>query len=81
MAVRAGRHCYVGVATETAYGNFHIYDIPDPTAPVLVSFYCAMAEGRRLQRRRRRGRLLCMGGDRGPGATSPLLHRRGDVSG
>jgi hypothetical protein len=32
---------YVGVTTETAYGNFHIYDITDPTAPVLVSFYGA----------------------------------------
>jgi hypothetical protein len=32
---------YVGVTTETAFGNFHIYDITDPTAPVLVSFYGA----------------------------------------
>jgi hypothetical protein len=32
---------YVGVTTETAYGNFHIYDITDPTAPVLVSFFGA----------------------------------------
>jgi hypothetical protein len=27
----------VGDTTETGYGNFHIYDITDPTAPVLVS--------------------------------------------
>jgi hypothetical protein len=32
---------YVGVTTETVYGNFHIYDITDPTAPVLVSFFGA----------------------------------------
>ncbi len=32
---------YVGVTTETAYGNFHIYDITDPTAPALVSFFGA----------------------------------------
>jgi hypothetical protein len=36
-----GGNDYVGVTTETAYGNFHIYDITDPTAPVLVSFYGA----------------------------------------
>jgi hypothetical protein len=36
-----GDNDYVGVTTETAYGNFHIYDITDPTAPVLVSFYGA----------------------------------------
>jgi hypothetical protein len=32
---------YVGVTTETAYGNFHIYDITDPTNPVLTSFWGA----------------------------------------
>ncbi len=38
---RQGGSDYVGVTTETAYGNFHIYDITDPTNPVLVSFYGA----------------------------------------
>ena len=32
---------YVGVTTETAYGNFHIYDITDPLNPTLVSFWGA----------------------------------------
>jgi len=36
-----GNRDYVGVTTETAYGNFHIYDITDPTTPVLASFYGA----------------------------------------
>ncbi len=36
-----GGNDYVGVTTETAYGNFHIYDITDPTVPVLVSFWGA----------------------------------------
>lgn len=36
-----GDRDYVGVTTETAYGNFHIYDITDPTAPVLESFFGA----------------------------------------
>lgn len=36
-----GGNDYVGVTTETAYGNFHIYDITDPTSPVLVSFWGA----------------------------------------
>jgi hypothetical protein len=36
-----GDRDYVGVTTETAYGNFHIYDITDPTTPVLVSFWGA----------------------------------------
>ena len=36
-----GNNDYVGVTTETAYGNFHIYDITDPTAPVLQSFWGA----------------------------------------
>jgi hypothetical protein len=36
-----GSRDYVGVTTETAYGNFHIYDITDPQTPVLVSFWGA----------------------------------------
>jgi hypothetical protein len=36
-----GANDYVGVTTETAYGNFHIYDITDPANPVLVSFWGA----------------------------------------
>lgn len=36
-----GTRDYVGVTTETAYGNFHIYDITDPTSPVLQSFFGA----------------------------------------
>jgi hypothetical protein len=36
-----GANDYVGVTTETAYGNFHIYDITDPGNPVLVSFWGA----------------------------------------
>jgi hypothetical protein len=36
-----GASDYVGVTTETAYGNFHIYDITDPANPVLVSFWGA----------------------------------------
>ncbi len=36
-----GAQDYVGVTTETAYGNFHIYDITDPANPVLVSFWGA----------------------------------------
>ena len=38
---KQGGYDYVGVTTETAYGNFHIYDITDPTSPALVSFYGA----------------------------------------
>ncbi len=36
-----GGRDYVGVTTETAYGNFHIYEITDPENPVLVSFFGA----------------------------------------
>jgi hypothetical protein len=36
-----GEHDYVGVTAETAYGNFHIYDITDPSNPALVSFWGA----------------------------------------
>ena len=36
-----GANDYVAVTTETAYGNFHIYDITDPTNPGLVSFWGA----------------------------------------
>jgi hypothetical protein len=36
-----GDRDYVGVTTETAYGNFHIYEITDPTTPVLTSFWGA----------------------------------------
>ncbi|MGB3734847.1 MAG: PA domain-containing protein [Ilumatobacter sp.] len=36
-----GDRDYVGVTTETAFGNFHIYDITDPAAPVLQSFFGA----------------------------------------
>ncbi len=36
-----GGNDYVGVTTETAYGNFHIYDITDPSNPVLLSFWGA----------------------------------------
>ena len=36
-----GENDYVGVTTETAYGNFHIYDITDPANPVLESFWGA----------------------------------------
>ena len=36
-----GERDYVGVTTETAYGNFHIYEITDPTSPVLTSFWGA----------------------------------------
>ncbi len=36
-----GDRDYVGVTTETAFGNFHIYDITDPTAPELISFFGA----------------------------------------
>ena len=32
---------YVGVVAETAFGNFHIYDITDPTNPSMVSFWGA----------------------------------------
>ena len=36
-----GARDFVGVTTETAYGNFHIYDITDPQNPVLQSFWGA----------------------------------------
>ncbi len=36
-----GDQDYVGVTTETAYGNFHIYNITDPANPVLTSFWGA----------------------------------------
>ena len=36
-----GGNDYVGVTTETAYGNFHIYDITNPQYPTLVSFWGA----------------------------------------
>ncbi|MDH3754891.1 MAG: hypothetical protein OEU32_13560 [Acidimicrobiia bacterium] len=36
-----GGEDYVGVTTETAYGNFHIYNITDPANPVLESFWGA----------------------------------------
>ena len=36
-----GANDYVGVTTETAYGNFHIYDITDPANPALASFWGA----------------------------------------
>ena len=36
-----GAKDYVAVTTETAYGNFHIYDITDPANPVLESFWGA----------------------------------------
>jgi hypothetical protein len=36
-----GSNDYVGVTTETAYGNFHIYDITDPANPTLESFWGA----------------------------------------
>ncbi len=36
-----GGNDYVGVTTETAYGNFHIYDITDPQNPTLASFWGA----------------------------------------
>ncbi|MCR8915717.1 LVIVD repeat-containing protein [Marinobacter panjinensis] len=36
-----GAQDYVGVTTETLYGNFHIYEITDPANPVLVSFWGA----------------------------------------
>ena len=36
-----GAEDYVAVTTETAYGNFHIYDITDPVNPILESFWGA----------------------------------------
>ncbi len=36
-----GDRDYVGVTTETAYGNFHIYEITDPVNPVRTSFFGA----------------------------------------
>ncbi len=36
-----GDRDYVGVTTETAFGNFHIYEITDPENPVLTSFWGA----------------------------------------